>query len=161
LAEKEKGAREQGSGFKYQGGLIRLDKEGRWFHEGVEITHKLTADLFSRSVHKNPDGGYMLVVGAEWSPIEVEDTPFMVRRVELDGDRAVIRLNDGTEEELDAGTLRVGDENVLYCDVKDGEYPARFLRPAYYQLMQGLTETDDGYAVRIGNRLCPIKTENT
>jgi hypothetical protein len=155
----DKGVNSKGPEFEYQGGMIRLDKEGRWYHEGVEITHKLTADLFSRSVEKDPAGGYRLVVGPEWSPIEVEDTPFMVRRVEIEADRAVIRLNDGTEEELEAATLRVGGENVLYCKVKNGEFPARFLRPAYYQLMQALEETKNGYAVKIGNKLYSIKTK--
>ncbi len=33
-----------------------FDKEGRWFHEGVEITHRRTCVLFSRNLHKGPDG---------------------------------------------------------------------------------------------------------
>ncbi|HUT52263.1 MAG TPA: hypothetical protein VM658_02630 [bacterium] len=140
---------------EYKGGEIRLDKEGRWFHEGVEITHRLTLDLFNRSIKRHPGGGYCLEVGPECARIVVEDTPYMVKRVDLDGGGARIRVSDGTEEPLDPSTLRIGPENVLYCTVK-GEFPARFLRPAYYQLMQGLTETEDGYAVEIGGRLWPL-----
>lgn len=159
MARRERGGGPKASRFQYQGGEIRLDKEGRWFHEGVEITHKLTADLFSRSVRKNPEGeGYILEVGMEWCPIVVEDTPFVVRRAEVKDERAVIWLNDGTVEDLDLSTLRVGGENVLYCDVKNGEYPARFLRPAYYQITGTLEETEKGYAIRVGDKLWPIKT---
>jgi len=145
--------------FEYQGGEIRLDNEGRWFHEGVEITHKLTAELFSQSVKKHPDGGYCLEVGVERARIVVDDTPYMVGRVTVEGGVATARLNDKSEEDLDLASLRVGEDNVLYCRVKNGEFPARLLRPAYYQLMKYLEETDDGYAVRIGEKLWPIKIE--
>jgi hypothetical protein len=142
--------------YEYTEGLIRLDKEGRWFHEGVEITHRLTLDLFNRSIKRHPDGGYCLEVGYERAKIVVEDTPYMVKRVDVGDGGAVIRVSDGTEEALDPSTLSIGAENVLYCRVKGGEFPARFLRPAYYQLMQGLKETEDGYAVEIGGRLWPL-----
>jgi uncharacterized protein len=144
--------------FEYKGGVIRLDKEGNWYHDEVKITHQLTADLFSQSIKKLPDGQYCLEVGLECAIIEVEDTPYMVREATIESDRVVIRLNDKSEEELNLDSLRVGDENVLYCDVKSGDSPARFLRPAYYQLMQNLEETDGGYAIRVGEKLWPVKT---
>lgn len=147
--------------FKYEGGHIRLDKEGRWFHDGVEITHDLTRDLFSQSVKKREEGeGYCLEIGLECAEIEVEDTPFVIKRATLDDKGATLLLSDKTEERLDPGTLRVGSDNVLYCDVKGGEFPARFLRPAYYQLMEALVETESGYAARLGGELWPISMED-
>lgn len=146
--------------YEYRGGEIRLDKEGHWYHEGEQITHELTVDLFSRSVRRDPAGGYCLEVGYECAPIAVEDTPFMVRSATLEGGGVRVRLNDKTEEALDLATLRVGADDVLYCDVKNREFPARFLRPAYYQLMRALVETDQGYAVRVGDKLWPIRTAN-
>jgi uncharacterized protein len=148
-----------GSYDEYQGGEIRLDKEGRWFHEGVEITHQLTLDLFSSSIHLGQDGAYYLIVGPERARIVVEDTPYVVRRVTLEPERALLLLNDRTEETLDPTTLRVGADNVLYCSVKTGAFRARFLRPAYYQLMERLEENQDGYAVRLGNKLWPIRSK--
>lgn len=143
--------------FEYKGGKLFLDKEGRWFHDGVEITHKLTVDLFSRSIRRDKSGQYVLEVGPEWAPVEVEDTPFMVRRVDVEDDIVRATLNDGSEEELDLDTLRISDRNVLYCDVKNKEYPARFLRPAYYQLMNHLVENRDGYAIKIAGQNWYIK----
>ena len=145
--------------YRYQGAKIFLDKEGRWFHDGEEITHKLTAELFSRSICKDPAGGYRLVVGPEWSPVEVEDTPFMVRQVDFEGGKAAAKLNDGSEEDLDLSTLKVGADNVLYCEVKAGQFPARFLRPAYYQLMERLVEDGEGYAVEIGGTRWPVRSQ--
>ena len=145
-------------GFKYEDGDLFLDKEGRWFHEGVEITHRLTLDLFSRSLQPDPAGGWRLVVGLEWAPVRVEDTAYTIKRVDLEGERARLHLSDGTVEELAEATLRQNADHVLYCDVKECRFPARFLRPSYYQLMERLIETPEGYAVRLGSRLWPIRT---
>jgi len=131
---------------------IFLDKEGRWFHEGVEITHPLTIELFSRSVVKDPSGGYRLQIGREWAKIKVEDTPYMIKTVEIQPNQVLILLNDKSVEKLEPDTLWIGKGNVLYCRVKNGEYPARFLRPAYYQQMQALKEKDNKFYLEIGNQ---------
>jgi hypothetical protein len=46
-----------------------------------------------------------------------------------------VTLNDGSSEPLAAGSLALGAGDVLYCDVKDGAYRARFLRPAQSELL--------------------------
>ena len=137
--------------FDHQG-TIFLDKEGRWFHDGVEITHLRTVELFSRSVCPDPAGGYRLQIGREWARIEVEDTPLMVREVAFRGERVELGLNDHSREFLDPATLRVGRENVLYCRVKTGRFPARFLRPAYYQLTSRIEQDQDGYFLQVDGR---------
>ncbi len=117
-----------------------LDKEGRWFHEGVEITHERTLRLFSRSLKRQPDGTYRLQIGDESVPVCIEDTAFVVRSVSARKDEKgiptayVLLLSDGEEEPLDPATLEIGKNNVMYCLVKNGLERARLLRPAYYQL---------------------------
>ena len=141
-------------------GKIFLDKEGRWFHEGVEITHPRTIELFSRSVVKDPSGGYRLQIGKEWAKIEVEDTPYMVRSLEIKKDKIILILNDKSQEELDPTTLWLGKDNVLYCKVKNGEYPARFLRPAYYQIMQFLEEDEKGFFLSLKREKFYLQRKN-
>ncbi len=47
----------------------------------------------------------------------------------------MIRLKHLPEvESLDPSTLRIGKDNIPYCAVRNGQYRARFSRPAYYQL---------------------------
>ena len=82
--------------------------------------------------------------------LEVEDTPFVVKEVSPKTtpgkpQTLFVKLNDETEEDLKAETIRVGKEDVLYCKVKDGLYEARFLRAAYYQLTQFLQHDEEGY----------------
>ena len=139
-------------------GKIFINKEGKWFHEGVEITHERTLELFSRSIVKDPAGGYLLQVGAERAKIEVEDTPYIVRSVEFNNGSVMLELNDKSSETLDPGSLQVGQKNVLYCRVKSGEFPARFLRPAYYQLMTRLEQDSKGFYLEIGGSKHYLRT---
>ena len=133
-------------------GEIFLDKDGRWFHCGEEITHERTIELFSRSVFKDPSGGFRLQVGREWARIKVEDTPYMVRSVDFKGGEIMLGLNDKSQEPLCPETLWVGGENVLYCEVKTGRFPARFTRPAYYQLMACLGQDRQGFYLEYRGR---------
>lgn len=114
---------------------IRFGRDGRWYADGQVIENPRIARLFSRSVHRRSDGKYELRVAEERAAITIDDTPYVVTAAELGADgTAAIELNDGTREALDPRTLAVGAGDVLYCRVKGGEEPARFLRPAYYQL---------------------------
>lgn len=103
-----------------------LDKEGRWFHEGVEITHERTLRLFSRSLERQPDGTYHLQIGDESVPVYIEDTAFVVRSVSVQTDQEgtpttyTLLLSDGEEESLNPETLEIGENNVMYCRVKNG-----------------------------------------
>lgn len=114
---------------------LKLDKEGEWYHEGIQITHERTKKLFTESITKDKDGRYLVRIGKEEALVEVEDAPFIVTSAEKSTDGIVkITLNDETNEGLDSKGLWVGEGNVLYCKVKDGQFHARFRRSAYYQI---------------------------
>jgi hypothetical protein len=82
--------------------------------------------------------------------LEVEDTPFVIQEVVASPNpdypaSLLLKLNDGTEETLKVETLRVGQDDVMYCKVKEARYEARLLRSAYYQLAQFLQQDEKGY----------------
>ncbi|HBF62723.1 MAG TPA: DUF1285 domain-containing protein, partial [Gammaproteobacteria bacterium] len=56
---------------------IRIDREGRWFHEGDQIKRQPLIDLFATLLRKEGDA-YFLVTPVEQMRIEVEDSPFLV-----------------------------------------------------------------------------------
>lgn len=120
---------------------LRIDKEGRWFFQGEEITHRKTYLLYSRSLTRDESGRIILRVGREQCPVEVEDAPFVVTTVEfipfgLDSQEAIwLTLNDETREKLDPATLRIGPGNIPYCKVREGMFEARFSRNAYQLLV--------------------------
>jgi len=69
-------------------------------------------------------------------------------------------LSDETEEALAPDTLYVGNENVLYCEVKEKRFPARFLRSAYYQLAEHVVEEDGTYVLPLNGKTYPILTKH-
>ena len=124
---------------------IRFGRDGRWYADGQLVENKRIADLFSQHVRRRPDGGYMLRVADEQAPIVVDDTPYVVTSVAFDADPLpLLHLNDRSRERLDPSTLGIGADHVLYCRVKQGAEPARFLRAAYYDLAAQFATTPSG-----------------
>ena len=136
---------------------IRFGRDGRWYADGQAIDNPRIARLFSRSVHRVADGSYELRIAEERAPISVEDTPFVVTAAAVDRAGTVwLDLNDETREVLDPHSLSVGADHVLYCRVKDGREPARFLRPAYYQLADHIAAEGGGFVFHTAAGRFPI-----
>jgi hypothetical protein len=124
---------------------IRVGKDGKWYFEGAEIIREEILSLFYASLHLD-DEGYYLEIQGERERLDVEDTVFIVKEAELvkDSDEAfVIWLNDGSQERLDLNTFRIDEGNIPYCLVKEGRFPARFLRLPFYQVAQHAKHDED------------------
>lgn len=126
-------------------GAFRIDREGTWRHEGQEVTHPgVLRNLFA-NLRVEGDRHY-LAIGPSRIPVEVEDAPFVVLRVELSvrqGDSLPnlrIYLSDGSQEILQPETLWLGPRGTPYCRVKGGRFRARFALPAWLQLAEFLRE---------------------
>jgi hypothetical protein len=147
--------------------LIHIDKEGRWFHKGVEMVRREFIRSFYRQMELAGEGQYIICWGGERCYVDVEDTAYVVKRVSyLNGDggrQASIRvgLSDDTEETLMPDTLHMGEENVLYCRVKEGAFPARFNRPAYYQLAAYVEAEGDDYVLPINGKKFKIGSKDS
>ncbi len=140
---------------------IKVDKEGVWYFEGKEIIRQDILSLFYDSLHFDGEG-YYLEINGERQYVEVEDTVFLVQGAELvkhGEDAFVIRLNDGTEEQLDLTTFRIAEGNCPYCLVKGGRFPARFLRLPFYQVAQHAhhDEETDEYFLLLNGRRIPLQ----
>ena len=124
---------------------IRFGRDGEWYGDGERISNQRISALFSRSLRRRSDGGFMLQMGDERSPVEIDDTPFVIRTIDGAPDRGfVATLNDNTSEPLDLRSLRVGADHAFVCNVKDGEFEARLLRAAHYQLACWVTTAPGG-----------------
>lgn len=133
--------------------LILIDKEGRWFHEGKEMIHREFIRLFYENMELDGQGRYIIQWEGEQCVVDVEDTAFVVRRVDRDAHGVTLFLSDDTREPLGPDTIHAGKDHVLYCRVKQGRFPARFTRPAYYQLAEQIEEHEGGYAIRLDGTL--------
>ena len=122
---------------------IRIARDGRWFHEGGEITRPNMVRLFSSILRREADGSHVLVTPAERLSIHVEDAPFIAVELKADGegrDRSLaFRLNTGD-------MVLAGPDHALRFEERDGE-PAPYLhvrgglesrlaRSVYYELAE-------------------------
>ncbi len=157
--------------FEYRDGfppcLIYVDAEGDWYHKGAKIIRKDILEIFYKNLELTPGGLFVIKLKNEECYIEVADTPFVVQQTNLGSSASennrhflVTLKNTNEVEPLDLSTLWVGNENVLYCLVKNGKFPARFSRPAYYQLAEYIEEdTEEGlYYIRSDGIKHYIKT---
>jgi uncharacterized protein len=143
---------------------IFIDKEGRWFYQGSEMVRRDIVLLFYRHLHRDAQGRYLIRLAEEESYLEVEDTAFVISRIDLQPDGECeacfhIWLNDDSREVLNLDTLFVGKRNVLYCSVKEGEFPARFQRQAYYQLAEHVHEESGEYLICLNGKKHPIRQQ--
>jgi uncharacterized protein len=120
---------------------LRITRDGEWLDDGEDVTHPgILANLWE-NLRVDADGHY-LQVGPARIPVEVDDAPFVVVRLAVEGDRAVITLNDLTREPLAVDTLTFDAAGVPHCRVKDGRFAARWSRAATYQLLERVEHTE-------------------
>lgn len=114
---------------------IRLDAEGRFWHDGEIVEHPGMARAFARWISRHPDDGrYILSNGYDWTYFSVEDAPYFVRSLVTRVTPPEVELSDDTREPLDLASLRVGARGALYVDVKAGAYFARFTPQAQTEI---------------------------
>ena len=114
---------------------ISIDREGRFIHEGAEVTHEGLKRALFRWLDRlpPPDGRYVLRLDERrFAYLEgVADTPLVARAARIDSAGAVyLALSDGSEEALDPTTLTVDDAGVLRAWVRGGRLEARLASSA-------------------------------
>lgn len=134
-----------------------MDRDGDWFDGEVQITHPGILASLRRSLQRDGDG-YFIQTRVR-IPVQVDDRPFVVTRLEVRGQRLHAHLHDGSECEVDPSTLRLGPGEVPYCEVKDGRFEARVSRAAAYQLWRLAPEPgrDEEPTLRIGGHEVTIR----
>ena len=130
---------------------LRIDRDGAWYHDDAEVTHAgILANL--RENLQLDEQGHYLQIGPARVPVEVEDTPFMVERVEVEGDGLAATLNDLSRESLALDSLRIDERGIPRARVKDGRFAARLNRAATYQMLQLVQPGEDGPALVLAGR---------
>ncbi|HEV8245934.1 MAG TPA: hypothetical protein VGP93_09195 [Polyangiaceae bacterium] len=142
---------------------IELDAEGRFWHDGEQVTHPGMARAFASWIARHPDDGrFILTNGYDWSYFSVADAPFFVESVQTGGERPVLGLSDGSEEPLEPSELWVGERDALYTRVKQGAFVARFQPRAQLEIAPLLVAATDGVAeIELGGRRFPVPVRST
>lgn len=121
------------------GSEMRIAADGKWFHQGGEITRPAMIRAFSSLLRREADGGHWLVTPQQKLSIVVEDAPFVAVELQSEGSGAertlAFRLNSddlvvaGPDHEI---ALRDG---LPYLHVRGGLW-AKLARSVYYELAE-------------------------
>jgi len=132
---------------------MRVAADGRWYHQGGEISRAAMVRAFASLLWRDAGGQHWLVTPQEKLSIVVDDAAFVAVDVKQDGDALAFRLN--TDDLVVAGPdhpIRAAgdpDTPALYLGVRHGA-EARLNRSTYAQLVeialqgQDLTVTSQG-----------------
>jgi uncharacterized protein len=125
---------------------MRIAADGRWYHQGGEITRPAMVRAFSSLLRMEDDGSYWLVTPYEQLSIEVEDAPFLAVEMHSEGDlqqrSLAFRLN--SDDLVIAGPDHALEMRPLpYLHVRHGLW-AKLARSVYYELVElALEEAND------------------
>jgi len=114
---------------------MRIDREGNWFCNDQPITNEKVYLYFIQHIVKNGTGKYEVKIKNEACALEVEDTPFVVKhaKIGMESDpRVIVFLNDRTTEVLSWEQVWLQGDSQVYCQVKNGEFEARFNRNSQF-----------------------------
>lgn len=118
---------------------MRIAADGKWYHQGGEITRPAMIRAFSSLLRRDPDGSYWLVTPQQKLSIAVDDAPFIAVEMHSDG--------EGSERAL---AFRLNSDDLVFAD---GEHPielrnalpylyvraglwAKLARSVYYELVE-------------------------
>lgn len=120
-----------------------IKKNGDWYHEGGLIKRHRLVHLFASVLRLEDDGGYYLVTPVEKCKIVVEDAPFIIILMDVQGEENAQEIVLTSNM---ADTVRVSSHNPIrfeidtesgeptpYIEVRDGLL-GKLNRNVYYQL---------------------------
>jgi uncharacterized protein len=138
----------------------RIDRDGGLWHDGERVTHPGLARALASWVDVDEaTGRYVLRNAINWCYVAVDDAPLVVTSAGPAPDGGlVLALSDGTTAPLDPATLRVDEDDGVYCAVRDGRIPARFLRQAAFAVLDRVHPAPDGEGLllELAGRVHPV-----
>ena len=138
---------------------IYIDKEGNWYQDGIPILHRWTYLYNNKLLRRDEEGRYYIDEGRGRVYAHIEDTPYVVKMIDKRTDGLYLILNDETEEKLDFNALWMNEENIPYTKVKNGEFEARFSRPAYYEITKYLKQEGDKFYIEVNGVRYPLRSK--
>lgn len=131
---------------------MRIDRDGGWHYQDVPIRRTALVKLFAGILRRATDGSYWLVTPVEQGRVEVEDAPFTIveLRVQGRGEDASIDLRTNLDDWVTLGEAHplrlepdVGGAAVPYVEVRD-RLEARVTRSVYYEMVDLAESRPDG-----------------
>ncbi len=130
---------------------MRIASDGKWFHQGGEITRPAMIRAFSSLMRRDADGQHWLVTPQQKLSIIVDDAPFIAAELQSEGEgqarSLAFRLNTDDLVFADAGHPIEVRNGLPYLLVRGGMW-AKLARPVYYELANlALAENADAPSI--------------
>ena len=140
---------------------LRLDRDGRMWHQGEEVAHPRLRQALLRWLDVRDDGRDIVRLDEKrYAYIEVEDAHLQVTAARwLPDDRLELSLDDGSTEELAYPTLTVGPDDALRCRVRGGKLRARFRTAAQQVALERVERDGPGFALRAAGATWEIREQ--
>ena len=120
---------------------LRLDRAGRFWHDGHEVTHPRLHAALLRWLDVAADGRAIVRLDpVRYAYVEVEAEHLRAVTARWDGDRCLVTWDDGTEEELAYGQLVVGPDHALLVPARGGRLRGRIAGAAYQTVTTRIEE---------------------
>ena len=143
---------------------IKVDRQGRFWHEGEQIVHQGLRQALFRWLDRlpPPESRYILRLDAQrFAYLDVEDTPLVATSLRWQGagpqEQALLGLQDGSEEPLDPATVTVDGEGILRCLVRAGRIEVRLDTAAAAALAEKIEGPAGERVLLVGGRREPIR----
>jgi hypothetical protein len=130
---------------------MRIAADGKWFHQGGEITRPAMVRAFSSLLRRGADGSHWLVTPQQKLSIKVDDAPFVAVEMQSEGEGThrslAFRLN--SDDLVVAGPEHAIElrDDLPYLHVRNGLW-AKLSRSAYYELAE-IALGEDPHAPRV------------
>jgi len=137
----------------------KIDADGQVWHDKSLINDRSALKIFFTHLKKIKGKEYISLCQGETNYFEAEDAPVVIHKIDIQKDHIKIYWQGDLKEDLNPQTLRVGHDNILYCQVKNKTLDARFDRKTYLELTKEITydKPTQTYNLKIGPTPYPIK----
>jgi hypothetical protein len=138
-------------------GLL-LDRAGRFWHDGSEVTHPRLRQALLRWLDVRDDDGRDIVKldDVRYAYVEVEDAHLRAASARWDGDRCTVQWDDGSEEELDYAHLAERADHAIATRARGGRLRGTIGGAAHQTVTQRIAPAGDGFVLRAAGRDWPI-----
>ncbi len=134
---------------------ITIDKDGKWFSDGVLMTRKEIVNLFSTHLKKIGPDSYQIDWQNKTHPVKVEDVPFFVQTVAETDAGFMLQLYDGRELPMPAGPIVIKNQmpyiSLFWPD------DTKLSRSSYSDLCQHLIEREGRFVIQYRDHEWPVE----
>lgn len=137
---------------------LRLDRAGRFWHDGSEVTHARLRQALLRWLDVSGDGRDIVRLDDQrYAYVDVDDTHLRATSARWDGDRCFVRWDDGAEEELAYAHLAERPDHALATRARGGVLRAKIAGAAHQTVTERIAATSGGgFVLRAAGRDWPI-----